>query len=163
MPIVNKEIPIVADEMVDMEFGTGAVKITPAHDPNDFEVAKRHDLPLDQVVLGKDGRMTEVAGIFAGQDFMTARENIVELLKAKGNLVKVEDHVSKVGYGERSHAKIETIISTQWFVKIEPIAKKVIKGYRAKEFEIIPKRFNKTFEDWIFNLRDWCISRQLIW
>ncbi|MCH2188833.1 valine--tRNA ligase, partial [Candidatus Gracilibacteria bacterium] len=163
LPIVNKEIPIVADEMVDMEFGTGAVKITPAHDPNDFEVGKRHNLSLDHVVIGKDGKMTEVTGIFAGQDFMTARQNVVELLKAKGNLINVEDHVSKVGYGERSHAKIETIISTQWFVKIEPIAKKVIKGYRGKEFEIIPKRYNKIFEDWIFNLRDWCISRQLIW
>ncbi|NVP17381.1 valine--tRNA ligase [Candidatus Gracilibacteria bacterium] len=163
LPIVNKEIPLVADEMVDMEFGTGAVKITPAHDPNDFEVAKRHDLPLNRVVLGKDGKMTEVSGIFAGQDFMTARANIVELLKSKGNLVKIEEHTSKVGYGERSHAKIETIISKQWFVKIEPIAKKVIAGYKKKDFEIVPKRFNKTFEDWIYNLRDWCISRQLIW
>lgn len=163
LPIVNKEIPIVADEMVDMEFGTWAVKITPAHDANDFEVWKRHDLPLNKVVLGKDGKMTEIAWIFAGQDFITARENIVELLKAKWNLIKVDDHVSKVAYWERSHAKIETIISTQWFVKISPLAKKVIKGYRAKEFEIIPKRFNKIFEDWIFNLRDWCISRQLIW
>lgn len=163
LPIVNKEIPIIADEMVDMDFWTWAVKITPAHDANDFEVAKRHDLPLNKVVLWKDGNMTEVAWIFAGQDYKTARENIVELLKSKWNLVKIEEHTSKVWYGERSHAKIETIISTQWFVKIEPIVKKVIKWYRANEFEIIPKRFNKTFEDWIFNLRDWCISRQLIW
>lgn len=163
LPIVNKEIPLVADEMVDMEFWTGAVKITPAHDPNDFEVAKRHDLPLNRVVLGKDWKMTEVSGIFAGQDFMTARANIVELLKSKWNLVKIEEHTSKVGYGERSHAKIETIISKQWFVKIEPIAKKVIAWYKKKDFEIVPKRFNKTFEDWIYNLRDWCISRQLIW
>ena len=163
LPIVNKEIPIIADEMVDMDFWTGAVKITPAHDPNDFEVGKRHDLPLDQVVIGKDGKMTQQADLFAGQDFMTARQNVVELLKAKGNLINTEDHVSKVGYGERSHAKIETIISTQWFVKIDPLAKKVIKWYKAKEFEIIPKRYNKTFEDWIFNLRDWCISRQLVW
>ena len=163
LPIVNKEIPIIADEMCDMEFWTWAVKITPAHDANDFEVGKRHDLPLNKVVIWKDGKMTEVAWIFSGQDFKTARENIVELLKAKWNLIKVEDHVSKVGYWERSHAKIETIISTQWFVKIEPIVKKVIKGYKAKEFEILPKRFNKTFEDWIFNLRDWCISRQLLW
>lgn len=163
LPIVNKEIPLVADEYVDMEFGTGAVKITPAHDANDFEMGKRHDLPLNKIVIGKDGKMTEVAGIFAGQDFMTARENIVELLRAKGNLIKTEDHVSKVAYGERSHAKVETIISTQWFVKIDPIVKKVIKGYRAKDFEIVPKKFNKTFEDWIFNLRDWCISRQLLW
>lgn len=163
LPIVNKEIPIVADEMVDMEFGTWAVKITPAHDPNDFEVAKRHDLPLDKIVLWKDGRMTDIAWIFAGQDYITARWNIVELLKAKWNLIDIEDHVSRVWYWERSHAKIETIISSQWFVKVQPIVKKVIKWYRAKEFEIIPKRYNKIFEDWIFNLRDWCISRQLIW
>lgn len=163
LPIVNKEIPLVWDEMVDMDFWTWAVKITPAHDPNDFEVAKRHDLPLNKVVLGKDWKMTSVAWIFEGQDYKTARANIVELLKAKWNLVKIEDHTSKVAYWERSWAKIETIISKQWFVKIDPIAKKVIKWYKAKDFEIIPARFTKTFEDWLFNLRDWCISRQLIW
>ncbi len=163
LPIVNIEIPLIADEMCDMEFGTGAVKITPAHDANDFEVAKRHDLPLNRVVLWKDGCMTEVAGIFAGQDFLTARENIVALLNSKWNLLKIEDHSAKVGYGERTGAKIETIISKQWFVKIDPIAKKVIWGYKKKEFDIVPKRYNKVFEDWIFNLRDWCISRQLQW
>jgi len=98
LPIVNKEIPIIADEMVDMELWTGAVKITPAHDANDFEVARRHDLPLDNVVISKDGKMTEKTGIFEGQDYMTARNNVVELLKAKGNLIKIEDHISKVGY-----------------------------------------------------------------
>lgn len=163
LPILNKEIPLIADEMVDMDFGTGAVKITPAHDPSDFEVAKRHNLPLDNIVIWKDGMMTQAAGLFAGQNFMTARSNVVELLKAKWNLVWIKPHTSRVWYGERSHAKIETIISTQWFVKVEPIVKKVIKWYKKKEFEIIPAKFNKTFEDWIFNLRDWCISRQLIW
>lgn len=163
LPIVNIEIPLIADEYVDMEFGTGAVKITPAHDANDFEMGKRHNLPLNRVVLGKDGCMTEIAGIFAGQDFLTARENIVALLNSKWNLLKIEDHTSKVGYGERTWAKIETIISKQWFVKVDPIAKKVISGYKKKEFDIIPKRYNKVFEDWIFNLRDWCISRQLQW
>lgn len=163
LPIVNKEIPIIWDEMVDMEFWTWAVKITPAHDPNDFEVAKRHNLPLDKVVLWKDWRMTKIAWIFAWQDYLTARQNIVELLKSKWNLVKAEEHISKVGYWERSHAKIETIISTQWFIKIEDLAKKVIAWYKNKEFEIIPERNKKIFEDWIYNLRDWCISRQLIW
>ena len=163
LPIVNKEIPIIADEMCDIDFWTWAVKITPAHDSNDFQTAKRHDLPLDNIVIDKNGKMTKVAGIFAGQDFMTARENIVELLRAKWNLVKVEPHTSKVAYWERSGAKIETIISNQWFVKVESITKKVISGYKKKEFEIIPKKYNKVFEDWIFNLRDWCISRQLIW
>lgn len=163
LPIVNREIPLIADDYVDMDFGTGALKITPAHDAHDFELAKRHNLPLDHIVLDKEGKMTQIAGIFAGQDFKTARSNIVELLKSKWNLLKVEDHTSKVWYGERTGAKIETIISKQWFLKIDPLAKKVIWWYKAKDFEIIPKRFNKTFEDWIYNLRDWCISRQLQW
>lgn len=163
LPILNREIPLIWDEMVDMEFGTGAVKITPAHDPNDFEVARRHLLPLDNIVLGKDGKMTQKAGIFAGQDSETARENIVELLKSKGNLFKIEDYTHKVGYCERSGCKIETIISTQWFVKVDEMTKKVIAWYKKNDFEIIPERFNKIFEDWIFNLRDWCISRQLWW
>jgi valyl-tRNA synthetase len=163
LPIVNKEIPIIADEMVDMEFGTWAVKITPAHDANDFATAKRHDLPLDVVVLDKAWNMTAMAWILAGQDYMTARNNIVELLRAKWNLIKVEDHISRVGYADRWGAKIETIISSQWFVKIDPIVKKVIAWYKAKDFDIIPKQYNKVFEDWIYNLNDWCISRQLIW
>lgn len=163
LPIVNKEIPLIADEMCDMEFWTWAVKITPAHDANDFEVAKKHGLPLNNIVLWKDGCMTQVAWIFAGQDFLTARDNIVELLRTKGNLLKIEDHTAKVWYGERTWAKIETIISKQWFVKIEPIAKKVISWYKKKEYTIIPQKYNKVFEDWIFNLRDWCISRQLQW
>jgi valyl-tRNA synthetase len=163
LPIVNLEIPLIADEMVDMEFWTWAVKITPAHDPADFQVAQRHNLPLDRVVIWKNWKMTKVAWIFEWQDYKTARENIVELLKSKGNLLKIENYTSKVWYWERSHSKIETIISKQWFVKIDPIAKKVIRWYKNKDFEIIPKKFNKIFEDWIYNLRDWCISRQLIW
>ena len=163
LPIVNKEIDLIADEMVDMNFGTWAVKITPAHDANDFATAKRHNLPLNNIVIDKNWNMTEVAWIFQWQHYLTARENIVELLRSKWNLVEIKDHVAKVGYWERSWAKIETIISTQWFVKVEPLIKKVIAWYNRKDFKIIPQRFNKTFEDWAFNLRDWCISRQLIW
>lgn len=163
LPILNKEIPIIGDEMVEMDFWTWAVKITPAHDPNDFEVWKRHSLSMDNIVIWKDWKMTSKAWIFQGQDFLTARENIVELLKSKWNLLKVEDYNHKVWYCNRSGCKIETIISTQWFVKVEEMTKKVISWYNKKEFEIVPNRFNKIFEDWIFNLRDWCISRQLWW
>lgn len=163
LPILNKEIPIIGDEMVDREFGTGVVKITPAHDPADFECGKRHGLRLDMSVIDKKGVMTKSSGIFAGQDVLTARENIVELLKAKGNLIKIEPHKQRVAYSERTGARIETVVTTQWFVKASVMAKKVIHGYKKKEFEIVPKRFNKTFEDWIYNLHDWCISRQLWW
>ncbi len=164
LPIANVEIPIIADDTVDREFGTGAVKITPAHDATDFEMGKRHGLRLDFSIIDKNGKMTEAAGIFAGQDAATtARQNIVELLKSKGNLLKIEPYKHKVGYCSRSGTKIETIISTQWFVRAQEMAKKVIKGYEKKEFDIIPSRFNKSFEDWIFNLHDWCISRQLWW
>jgi len=163
LPILNKPIPIIWDEMVDMEFGSGAVKITPAHDPADFETAKRHNLPLDHVVIDKDGFLTKKAEVFVGQHYETARTNIVELLRAKGNLVREEEYTHKVGYCSRSGCKIDTIISTQWFVKVEPMVKKVMKGYEKKDFEIIPSRFNKIFENWMENMHDWCISRQLWW
>jgi len=163
LPIVNKEIPIIWDESVDMEFWTWALKITPAHDATDFEIARKNKLALNNIVIDKDGKMTKIAWIFAWQNYLIARENIVELLKAKWNLIKIETNISKVAYWERSNAKIDTIISTQWFIKTKSLAKKVLKWYKEKEFEIIPKRFNKIFEDWMANLWDWCISRQLIW
>ncbi|MDD2487092.1 MAG: valine--tRNA ligase [Candidatus Gracilibacteria bacterium] len=163
LPIVNKEIPIIGDESVEIEFGTGALKITPAHDSTDYQIGKKHNLKLDYRVIDANGYMTQDAGPFAGQDVKTARENIVELLKSKGNLLKKEPYVHKVGYCERTGCKIETIISTQWFVKSSELAKKVIEGYKKGDFVIIPDRFNKIFEDWIYNLRDWCISRQLWW
>jgi valyl-tRNA synthetase len=164
LPIVNKEIPIIWDDTIDREFGSGAMKITPAHDPTDFELGKKHGLRLDYSVIDKNGKMNSEAGIFEGQDAATtARENIVELLKAKWNLLKVEPYTHKVGYCSRSGSKIETIISTQWFIRANDMIKKVITWYQKKEFQFIPARFNNDFEDWAFNLRDWCISRQLWW
>lgn len=130
LPIVNKEIIIIGDEMVDMNFGTGAVKITPAHDPTDFEVGKRHGLKLDYKVIDKNGYMTEEAGIFAGQDTLTARENVVELLRAKGNLIKIEPYTHKVGYCSRGGCKVESIVSTQWFIRASELAKKVMIGHK---------------------------------
>ncbi len=164
LPIVNREIPVIADENVDMEFGTGAVKITPAHDPSDFEMGRRHDLRMDYTVIDKNGTLNQEAGSFAGQSASgEGRDNIVALLKSKGNLIKVEPYTHKVGFCSRGNCRIESVVSTQWFVKIEPLAKKVIAGYENGEFNIIPGRFKKQFEKWIYNLKDWCISRQLWW
>ncbi len=163
LPIINKEIPIIWDEAVEKDFGTWVLKITPAHDPTDFKIWKEHNLKLDYKVIDKNWIMTNKAWIFAWQDIITARENIVELLKARWNLVKIEPYTHKVWYCSRTWCKIESVISTQWFVKSSELAKKVIKWYKAKEFVIVPDRFNKIFEDWIYNLRDWCISRQLWW
>ena len=164
LPISNKEIPIVGDESVDMEFGTGAVKVTPAHDPTDFETGKRHKLRLDYRVIDNDGRMNENALQFRGLPAATeAREAVVAALKAKGNLKSVAPYKHKVGFCSRSGCRVETVISTQWFVRSSEIAKKVIKGWKAGDFEIVPQRYGKVFEDWIGRLTDWCVSRQLWW
>jgi len=163
LPIANRKIPIIADEMVDMDFGTGAVKITPAHDPTDFETAKRHNLPLDFRVIDNDGIMMKHTGDFAGKKELEAREMMVEMLRARGNLMKVSPHVSQVGYSERGGVRVQTIVSTQWFVDSKKLAEKVMAGWAAKEFDIIPSRYGEIFEGLMNNLHEWCISRQLWW
>ncbi|OIN66431.1 valine--tRNA ligase [Exiguobacterium sp. KRL4] len=163
LPIVGREIPIVADEYVDMEFGTGVVKITPAHDPNDFEVGNRHDLPR-VLVMNEDGTMNENAGKYEGMDRFECRKQIVEDLKESGVLIKVEPHLHSVGHSERSDAIVEPYLSLQWFVKMEPLAEKALQEQQGEEkINFIPQRFENTYVRWMENIRDWCVSRQLWW
>lgn len=162
VPVLNKEVPIVADEYVDREFGTGVVKITPAHDPNDFEVGLRHDLPRI-CVMNDDGTMNEKAGRFAGMDRLEARKEIVKQLDEEGYLVEIEDITHAVGCHERCHASIEPMIKLQWFVKMDELAKPAIKVYQDQELKFVPERFGKIYMHWLNNIRDWCISRQLWW
>ncbi|NBJ68671.1 valine--tRNA ligase [Roseburia sp. 1XD42-34] len=163
LPIVGREIPIVADEYVDMEFGSGAVKITPAHDPNDFEVGNRHNLER-VLVMNEDGTMNENARVYEGLDRFICRKQIVHDLKAQGVLFKIEDHVHQVGHSERSGAVVEPYLSTQWFVKMKPLADAAI-DLQASEDKVnfVPQRFERTYLNWMENIRDWCISRQLWW
>ncbi len=162
LPLVNREIPIVADDYVDIDFGTGAVKITPAHDPNDFEVGLRHNLPIINV-LTDDAKMNENAGKYEGMDRYEARKSVVEDLKKEGFLVKVEDHTHNVGTCYRCKTTIEPKVSKQWFVKMEPLAKPAIEAVKKEETVFEPKRFEKVYFHWLENIRDWCISRQLWW
>lgn len=162
LPIVNKYIPVVADRYVDMEFGTGVVKITPAHDPNDFKVGKRHDLEIINI-LNEDGTLNEKTGKYEGMTTLEAREEIVKELKDIGALVKIEPHVHNVGSCYRCHHTIEPYISNQWFVKMEELAKPAIEAVKNGDIKFIPKRFEKIYLNWMENIEDWCISRQLWW
>lgn len=163
LPIVGREIPIVADDYVDMEFGTGVVKITPAHDPNDFEVGNRHDLPR-VLVMNEDGTMNENAGKYEGMDRFECRKQIVEDLKAEGVLIKIEPHLHSVGHSERSDAIVEPYLSLQWFVKMEPLAQKALEEQQGPDkVNFVPQRFENTYVRWMENIRDWCVSRQLWW
>ncbi|MGM0237849.1 valine--tRNA ligase [Enterococcus sp. AZ103] len=163
LPLVDKEIPIIADSYVDMDFGTGAVKITPAHDPNDFEIGNRHDLPRVNV-MNDDGSMNDLAGKYAGMDRFAARKMIVADLKEMGRLIKVEKMTHSVGHSERSGAVVEPRLSTQWFVKMEPLAKEAIDNQKTEDaVKFFPERFNQTFLSWMDNVHDWVISRQLWW
>ena len=162
LPIVNKYIPVVADRYVDTEFGTGVVKITPAHDPNDFKVGKRHDLEIINI-LNEDGTLNEKTGKYEGMTTLEAREEIVKELKDIGALVKIEPHVHNVGSCYRCHHTIEPYISNQWFVKMEELAKPAIEAVKNGDIKFIPKRFEKIYLNWMENIEDWCISRQLWW
>ncbi|OIK16956.1 valine--tRNA ligase [Bacillus sp. MUM 116] len=163
LPITGREIPIVSDDYVDMEFGSGAVKITPAHDPNDFEIGNRHNLERI-LVMNEDGTMNANAGKYQGLDRFECRKQIVKDLQEQDVLFKIEDHLHSVGHSERSGAVVEPYLSTQWFVKMQPLADEAI-ALQSKENKVnfVPDRFEKTYLNWMENIRDWCISRQLWW
>jgi valyl-tRNA synthetase len=163
LPIMGREIPIIADELVDPAFGTGCVKVTPAHDPNDFEMGRRHNLPFINI-MNKDGSLNENAGPFQGQDRFEARKNVLAQLEAEGFLVKVEDYKHTVPYSDRGKVPVEPLLSTQWFVKMQPLAETTLKFLDEKNSPVfVPQRWTKVYRDWLVNLRDWCISRQLWW
>ena len=162
LPLVNKKIPIVADDYAEMEFGTGCVKMTPAHDPNDFEVGLRHNLEVIRV-LDDNGKVNELGGRYEGLDRYEARKQIVADLEAGGYLVKIEEHAHNVGTCYRCHNDVEPIISAQWFVKMKPLAEEAIRSVNEGETKFVPERFTKNYMNWMENIRDWCISRQLWW
>ena len=162
LPIVNKEIPVVEDTYVDMEFGTGVVKITPGHDPNDFEVGKRHDLPIVNV-MNDDGTINENGGKYNGMTDMDARAAIVEELKEQGLLVKIEDYAHNVGTHDRCGATIQPLVKQQWFVKMDDLIKPARKAVETGDIKLVPERMDRTYYNWTDNIRDWCISRQLWW
>ncbi|WP_126146854.1 valine--tRNA ligase [Synechococcus elongatus] len=163
LPLVQREIPIIADPWVEAEFGTGCVKVTPAHDPNDFAMGQRHQLPLI-TVMNKDGTMNENAGQFEGLDRFEARKAVVAALEEAGFLVKVEDYRHSIPISDRGKVPVEPLLSTQWFVKIEPLAQRALEALNGEEGpRFVPERWTKVYRDWLENLRDWCISRQLWW
>ncbi|MCI6000353.1 MAG: valine--tRNA ligase, partial [Finegoldia magna] len=162
LPLVNREIKIIADSYVDMEFGTGIVKITPSHDPNDFEVGARHDLG-QCIVIDEDAKIVEGYGKYSGLDRYEARKLIIKDLEKIGQLDSVKEHEHAVGHCERCHTTVEPLISKQWFVKMDKLAKLALDAYKNEDIRFIPKRFEKVYVNWLENIRDWCISRQLWW
>jgi valyl-tRNA synthetase len=162
LPLMGREIPVISDPAVDPDFGTGAVKVTPAHDPNDFAMGQRHD--LEQVtVIAEDGTMTEHAGLYAGLDRAECRKRVVRDLESQGFLVAEEAHAHAVGHCYRCHTVIEPLISRQWFVKIKPLADEAQAAVRRGDTRIVPAQWEKTYFHWMENIRDWCISRQIWW
>jgi len=162
LPLLNREIPLITDEFVDPAFGTGLVKVTPAHDPNDFEMGVRHNLEMISVI-DEDGRMTEAAGPFQGMDRFECRREVLKQLKALGLLEKVSDHPHNVGHCDRCKTVVEPALSTQWFVKMQPLAEPAIQAVEDGRIRFVPENWAKTYFEWMRNIRDWCISRQLWW
>jgi valyl-tRNA synthetase len=162
LPLMNRDIPIILDDMADPLFGSGAVKVTPAHDPNDFEAGRRHNLPLIQVIDGT-AKMTAAAGEFAGLDRFEARKRVVKALEEQGLLVKIEPHQLSVGKCQRCKTVVEPLVSKQWFVKTKPLAEPAIRAVEDGTIQFIPENWSKTYFEWMYNIRDWCISRQLWW
>ena len=162
LPLTDREIPVIADEYVDKEFGTGCVKITPAHDPNDFEVGKRHN--LEEInIMNDDATINELGGKYAGMDRYEARKAMVEDLKAQGLLVKVVPHAHSVGTHDRCKTTVEPMIKPQWFVKMKEMGEAAIQTLKDGNLTFVPERFDKIYMHWLENIRDWCISRQLWW
>jgi valyl-tRNA synthetase len=161
VPIAGRHIPIIADDYVDIEFGTGALKITPAHDPNDYQVAQRHNLPILSVI-GKDGKMSDNFG-YGGMDRFAARDKILTDLDELGNLVRVEEYEHNVGYSERADVVVEPYLSEQWFVKMKPLAEPALKVVNDGEIQFHPQQWINTYRHWMENIQDWCISRQIWW
>ncbi|MBP8121270.1 MAG: valine--tRNA ligase [Caldilineaceae bacterium] len=162
VPMLNREIPVIADEYVDPAFGTGALKVTPGHDPNDYEIGKRHHLPFINI-LNKDGTLDEEAGPYNGMDRFAARKQLWADMQAAGLVVSQRDHVHQVGHCQRCHTVVEPLLSDQWWVKMQPLAEPALEAVRNGEIKIIPERFEKIYFHWLENIRDWCISRQLWW
>ncbi len=163
LPIMNREIPVLADEYVEMDFGTGAMKVTPAHDPNDFEIGNRHNLERINV-MNTDGSINQLGGKYEGLDRFECRKQLIADLKESGELVKVERHMHQVGHSERSGAVVEPYLSTQWFVKMAPLAEQALNNQKTEgRIEFVPNRFEGTFNRWMEGIHDWCISRQLWW
>ena len=162
LPLLNRELPVIEDSYVDIEFGTGALKVTPAHDPNDFEIGRRHQLESINI-MNPDASMNDEAGPYKGQDRFAAREAIIEDLKAQDFLVKIEDHIHKVGHCYRCKTVVEPYLTKQWFVKAKPLAKPAIEAVRNGSIKIVPKFWENTYFEWMENIRDWCISRQIWW
>ncbi|MBI5741401.1 MAG: valine--tRNA ligase [Nitrospirae bacterium] len=162
LPVINRDVPVIADDFVDSAFGTGAVKVTPAHDPNDFEIGKRHCLPFINILTG-DGRMSEAAGPYKGQDRFECRKNVLKDLEDTGHIEKVADHAMSIGHCYRCKTIVEPYLSKQWFVKIKPLAEEAIRVVKEGQVKVIPSGWENSYFDWMENIKDWCISRQIWW